>query len=368
MDEMELNRMLDEDPSDLADIDAASMEKAIRRNIKNQIYKRALTSILTFVLTVGALALAVSTAMSVIFYNPTRENGLLMKSEYQTDDFSILFTSFVNTLFPGRYVELNYAKKHPSKGFGVYEYREKVGDNTGHIAIDGSTNVTLSIHRSELTIDADEGAGLYLQTEQFRPGSVDQEEREDLLQNIEELPESSVLTVAVSFTRSLTADEAVAFMQEHTINDYLWAMVNTGTDFPLMGSYCGINLRNVCNPDLSEEAQTLYPNLFQEGDFYTGAYSPDGSVYTGEDLTTAFLSNLKLQLDHPEFTKVMYQTYFGNVSNDWMSAAYEKVSTKGLKIGGFLMNVQKDDLLEMMQEDVVGNITVSDVKLSILSK
>ena len=89
------------------------------------------------------------------------------------------------------------------------------------------------------------------------------------LQDIKELPQSSVLTVSINFDKYMNMEDLIKYMKKYPNTNFLWAcQKNLQEDYEENGSVeashpLGINLKSYIFPDLTRKVLNKYPYLIE---------------------------------------------------------------------------------------------------------
>ncbi|MDO5155579.1 MAG: anti sigma factor C-terminal domain-containing protein [Eubacteriales bacterium] len=374
--------------NDIENVDQKELTKSVKKRMSKHIYLRAFITVIVVVGIGIGLYFGSSKVVSLVCYDPTKEKELLEDYEndgsaYQ-DDFNALYTKYTGLIFPGKYV-LPYSDNGEdtvrfSRGFGKYVYKYKISDCIEGIVLDGTYNsqhVITRNHKSKeesygpqavelntfynANLKDDPDWDLY-----YRGGSFSEiAEDNDLIQEIEQLPDSVILLVNASYKTVKTADEAVAFMGKHPEAEVTWVAVDDPYFFTHQAT-TGITLQSAVGYFYNKETLEKYPNIDDSRWNYDGTEGFE--QHGGKELEQLYLSTLKVLIDHEKFVdamcygnKGMYADYYG-VEN--MKKQYENVSQNGIDVIGMQMMIQKQDLLNLIEEDEFQYLDVRRIRLS----
>lgn len=342
---------------DETDIDR-EIQKKIRKGIRKQIYSRVIILFVIAALVITGGAFGLSALFNLSCYNPKKVTPAIQE-DGQYYDFHVLMETFLGLYYP----DLTYVpviEKCTSKGFGSYEVAASIQSGFEPLEIDGYSNVTFHIDRSKFDIEAAGSHAFTILANEFY--DVDESMPDDyffdrasvtpgLIAQIEELPDSSILNVSLSFGEDRSLEDTLAFMEKYENSSFHWIALHMNGSTP-----DGISLGNVCGYSLTEETQENYPDLFPENDL------------TAEKLKQCYLSRLKLLLDHKDFLGLLYSEYGSSMTFYHIQERYEDARTNGISAIGVRAYVKKQDLLEMIAQDEIPYVIVNDVRLSFWEK
>ncbi len=354
MNEKDLERLLQ--PNDENIESDRKIQEKIKKGIRKQIYTR-----IVIVLAVAALlftggAFGLSALLNVSCYNPKKTSPAIQEDgEYY--DFHILMETFLG-LYYSDIIYVPVMEKCTANGFGSYDVGVKIQSFFEPLTVDGYNNVTFHIDRSSLNIESTENHVLTIWANEF----FDEDELNDgfghfdfemtsvsqeMINEIEELPDSCRLNVSISFGESLSLEDAIAFMDRYSGSVFHWLAINMNGSTP-----DGIALYNAAGYNLTEETKENYPNLFLGADF------------TADDLQQAYLSRLKLLLDHKDFMGLLTSCYNTTMTIPHLQDRYEDAEKNGITAIGVRASVKKQDLLDMIEQDEIPYVIINDVRLS----
>lgn len=329
-----------------------NVDQKIKKNLRRQIYLKIMIVIVALALIITLIYRGTDMILTSTNYNPIDEKNIVLNQDEH--GFHLLMNSMINLYFPGKlYSGVGYT----NLGFGCYEITAKIQDAFDPLYIDGQYNYTLQIQRSHLEVlnQSNETLSIMLneyydenQSESYKEYFLDQWQfnRED----IEELPDSAVLDVSLSFPYTYTLQEAIDFMNQYTSCQFVWLATNVEGQIAE-----GFSLYDGILYDLSDDIKLQYPNLYLEQDI------------TVEALENHYLSLLQLLLDHPDFISLL-STYYGqDVSLENMNHRYQKAK-QNIDAIGVRGYVSKTDFEKMLDQGDIYYSYIHDVKLSKLQK
>lgn len=334
-----------------------TIQKKIKKGIRKQIYTQVTIMLVIAALIFAGGTLGISLLLNAGSYNPRKSSPALTEDgEYY--DFHLLMSTFLGLY----YSDISYVpvlENSKAKGFGSYDVTVKIQSSFDPLYIDGYSNTTFHVNRSTLSADTSESRILSIQANEFyNTADTDNSYFSDLasvtpelIKEIEELPDSTILNVSLSFGENRSLEDAIAFMEKYDSADFVWLAVN------MNGSVAdGIDLGYTIGYTLTEDTQNEYPNLLLNDEL------------SEESLTQSYLSRLKLLMDHTDFLSLLYKLYGTHMTLPHIRDQYEKVTENGLNAIGLRAYVKKQDLLTMIEEDEISYIIVNDIKLSSLQR
>lgn len=354
MNEKDLEHLLQPEEEN-TEIDKKIREK-IKKGIRKQIYTRIVIVLAAAALILTGGAFGLSALLNASCYNPRKVTPAIQEDGGYYD-FHILMETFLGLYYPD-IIYVPVTEQCTANGFGSYDVGVKIQSFFDPLAIDGYNNVTFHIDRSNLNIESTEKyvltiwANEFLDKERLSQGwgyydfemaSVSQE----LISEIEELPDSCTLKVSISFGDPLSLEDAIAFMDRYDHSAFHWLAINMNGSTP-----DGIALYNAAGYNLTEETKENYPNLYLDNDF------------TADDLRQAYLSRLKLLLDHKDFMGLLTSCYNTTMTIPHIQDQYEEVEKNEITAIGVRASVKKQDLLDMIEQDEIPYVIIHDVKLS----
>lgn len=329
--------------------------KKINKQMGKQIYKRIIIVIVLLALILTGGYYGSSFILDQFNYNPIQENNFVVISkdmEDPYDGFNVLMGTFVNMYFPGKLYLGNNCKKI---GFGQYDVKAKIQEIFQPLYIDGVSNVTFHIQRSRLKIDSEEN-GIFSRTidEYYNENLSNEYENQwqDIKQDIEDLPDSAILDVSLSFSQTYTLEKIIQFIKQYPNSQFIWIATQMNGQIAE-----GMSLYDANLYELNDEAKIKYPSF----------YLMDTNDYTANILKENYLSKLKLLIDHEDFIDLL-QSYDFDISIDQLKKRYEDIKKNGVQAIGIRGYVKKKDLLDMYEKNELCYEMIHDIKLSIYQK
>lgn len=391
----ELDDLLDIE-NDTEKVNQKEIAKKIKKHIGTRIYARVVITIIALIVLGTGGYFGSSKLISLLYYNPTSERELLVQyhngSSYYQDDFSALLENYAGLLNPGKEFMPYWEKEKNahSKGFGTYVYRFNIREHFDNISDVYTYNSQFTIKRNKRDSLESYCSTVIPQELFYNPvckvnnafieddspkvmyRNVSQDM--DYIKEIEELPDSTVFLADVSFDKAKTADETVNFMKKYPEGWFSWVAVNDPSFLAEEHVSTGISLNT--SYGYNEKTLEKYPNLDEDMYNYNGE---DGyEQHGGTELQQAYLSRLKLLMDHEAFVEsVMADGIFlggeGGIrgfcySTMLMQEQYEYVSKNGIEVIGLKMEIGKQDLMKMIENNEIQYLYVEDVRLTNLVK
>ncbi len=356
MNDEEFNELFEHE--DLDDNEFKEIEKKINRRINRRIYIRVIAVMLIISIILSAGFFGTSYGLNLVNYNPEDETGLVIPDE-GINGFNMLTGIFLSMYFPGVFYD---GIDYNNLGFGNYTINAKMQPSFSFLTVDGIPNTTLTINRSSLEIDSSYDHIFSRVYGEYYDDSIEnfvQWQTAYNLADIEELPESAILDVSLSFANTISVEEVIDFVNNYNGSRFVWLAtgVDQGTDIAT-----GISLSDTIRYDLNEEFSNKYPGLYF-------------NEYKASDIVQSYLSRMKLLLDHKDFLYLMYSyfsyDYSGNSAAKMyedLSARYEDAMENGVSGIGVRVYVKKQDLLTMIDSNELYGMYINDVKFSRLQR
>lgn len=356
------------DPDHDMEIDMAA-EKTLHKKINRQINRRIFKGVLITLAAIALAVVSVSKFLDLIFYDPFTPSPENQQVEgFPVTDFNFLMDIYTGLSFPGTFY-LPCQESATSQGFGSYTIPAGIRDQFYPLSIDGRSNLTFTIKKGKLSIDAASSPRLLTKTvNQFYHPSASGKENpapvdpvlkitEEKKEEIRQLPDSAILKTALSFPESRSMEDTLEFINHYPDSTFSWIPVDSQKMF-IGNTYDGIRLHTPLGYELTEETKEIYPSLL-----------PDPGKLTPEILEECYLSRTKLLEDNPDFLKLL-STFFG----PYPGPAYlenpdnQIKKPEDVKAIGVYGYVTKNDFLTMIESGEIPYAFIEDVKLSSFSK
>lgn len=349
------------------DLSLKEVNKKIKRQMHKQIYSRVILILLALFVGWQGIYHGTSFLCERFNYDPMNENSIVADpdSSVYPQGFHVLMGTFVNMYDPGKqYVGSYYTKL----GFGRYEVTAKLYNLFEPLSIDGADNMEINIHRSSLSgMNTDYTINLY----KYYDENADEtylknlEEKYDFsIEDIQELPNSAIIDVSLSFQKTYTLDETLLFINQYQDSDFIWLANHIKGEIAE-----GIALYDIYYNELANKED--YPNFYLEKEPLMNDISK--KKYASQSLTSdiiqqRYLSQLKLLLDHEDFVQLLTTYYGGMITYESLQERYEEALNHEIPVIGVRGYVKKQDLLDMFENNELKYVYVHDVKLSSLQK
>lgn len=335
-------------------------DKKIKRNINKKVYLRIAISLLIVCLMIVGFYKGVNLVIDSNHYDPFQEERFL-KNDKKGYEFQTLMTNYYQMLHPGSYYIYAYNEDGPSiesQGFGQYTFKARIQSTLEPVCMGPEENATFKIEKSTLAVESlDKDIYSSRVVDEFiNPGNKKSRQLydlKDIKKELESLPDSSYIQASVSFEHYKTMKEIVELSKndKYSIN---WIALKDQELFRVDGIAGGMSLLDTYHPDFTDEFNEKYPNYILE------SYD----TLTAQELKQNYLSKLKLLIDHPEFIKIFNNNIsVGTVSVQQLQENYEKAQKEMLAYGVH-MNIHKNELLDMVENDDVSQVYIHDIKLS----
>lgn len=349
-------------------------DKSMFKNMKKKLYKKILIRIILIVCVVSVvIGIGRFTISKIVDMNHLTPDGLsfvVEKDEYAREDdytqssMELFLRCYYKMMVPGVdiYFQQEYGETFKSEGFATYSakayvrregYGNEFGNADGILSIDHSylkpddkLNSVLSyVIGGEFTNESSEQEKDEIQKE------YEQEQKEILKRNIEELPQSAVLDVGIT----LNEKKPLAIIDElrgnYPNSIFRWAAVGWIIDSDENFSTCyGIPL------------QAQYFRYGKDMEQYPNIYLLQ---VDSKNLEIYYHSVLQMMKDNKEYYEMALSSH-PYYSIDLLERQI-KEAEDGVEIIGVNATIKKDDLLDMINRDLTTKISVHDVRLSILS-
>lgn len=295
------------------------IEQYINKKIRRIIVKTGLVVFLVLII----LFFVISPAMDALYLNPYK----LQKDQI----FFSVMRDYYDVTRP--YIEINNIQAE-KKGFGRYELGISATDNAKKREI-GIENVWVDLERGKYKNWEDPERLLIAKLGEFENPKT-KEEIEELIMDMEKLPESAEISLAISENVERDVEE---LRKEKVQLD--WIEVYHPNSKSFQG---GLNLWRIA--------------LFKPSD--------DRDEMTEEELLKVYVENLKNLVDHQEVWCPLELSYRSTVWPDGreeMKACYENAKMlKKLQTKAYYISGKRDDILEFVKKTDMKTVNVYQVK------
>lgn len=355
----ELDELLQEEDVSL------HIDKMINKKMNKVLSSKVIKILLCIILVIAAITSGILFIYDMSCYNPYNEEEFLPENNSNDySEFNALLTTYIQMHYPGQICHpIELYEGEEKTGIGKYSIHTKIQDASKYLVLSGNYNVVFEISNSKLTVNdyGLEHPGLARIVYEFK--NTNEKEAESqysdnvnyIYDEVKELPDSAMINTSISFKEDLSLKQIIELMNEYDNVGFYWLALQGMNDYNTVGVAGGMSLLDSSNYGFNEESEKRYP------DFYVSK-----SKYTEETLKQKYLSKLQLLIDHPEFIKVM-STYFHDITLDDLKNRKE-IAEEQMNVYGVKVNIQKKDLLKMIEEKDISYIYIHDIKLSRYSK
>lgn len=350
-------------------------DKTMFKRMKNKLYKKIFIRIIMIVcvvsLVIGIGRFTISKLDDMSHLTPDGLSFVVEKEEYASEDdytytqssMELFLRCYYKMMVPGVniYFQQEYGETFKSEGFATYSAKAYVR-REGYGNEFGNADGILSIDHSYLKLDDSLNSVLsYVIGGEFNNISeqekdedqkvYEQEQKEMLKRDIEELPQSAVLDVGITFNEKKPLAIIDELRNNYPNSIFHWAAVGWIIDSDEFLSSCyGIPLQAQYfryGKDIEE-----YPNIYL-------------SQVDSKNLEIYYRSVLQMMKDNKEYYEMALSSH-PDYAIDLLERQIKEVEN-GVEIIGVNATMKKDDLLDMVNRDLTTNISVHDLRLSILS-
>ena len=315
--------------------------KKIKRKMNIYLYKR---------MSLFFIIIALILSATFVLTKPIEEeksyyiNPLEFKIEDLDNQTSlqVLLSSFYHTQYSGVELMFNEVKQVEDDH---YEFDIQEISHFFHVNIGNNQEKT--------TIDLNKDVGTFnhmfsIQGYEYR-NVVNKEydidyDLSDEIKDLEDLPDSSILEVAVSFNKQMSSKELTAFMKKYPDVHFVWAC--TGID-NWQGAY-GINLQKMIIPDTTNQLIDKYP------------YLVEFDQYDSSQLEQHYLSSLQVLIDYPELSDLLMN---GKNLSITLKEQYDNVKDN-MSFIGVKCYIKKDDLIKGIKNGDFQLGMIEDIRYS----
>lgn len=300
--------------------------KDIQKRMNLYFYKRITIFAVIFTLVLGCLYIVNPFKENNSYYDPTT---LTIEGLDNQTSLGLVLSSFYRTQYSGVEIGIHDIKKESHKSIlDVQEisdlYSISYGDEdelTDIIFDKGKANFK---HRFSIWLD-----------EYGKKDELYNLNKE--LSDLNDLPDSSILEVAVTFEKAISSYQLIELMKEYSDVHFVWGCVGKKGQM----SY-GINLDNKLMYDVNDQFETKYP------------YLNDFNKYDAKQLQQHYLSSLKILMDYPDLLECIEENYKSfeeryNESKDELSFIGVKCY---IKKNDFMKAIQSGDFKYGFIEDI----------------
>lgn len=335
-----------------------TINKKVNKGINLKIIKIVVICLLIIgIIYIGQKGIGYIVDYGQTYYNPRQEN----KNLGYNDDAYLGFDVLFKTALEMKYSDISLYGGHIlENGHGKYiieSHLVKTEKYFKTFPIDNNLKVYLEKSRIQ-DIEVIGEDILVVKQEQFVNEDMQKNSQYDYrkisqeeIKDIEELPDSSVLEVDISFNKNYTTQEVIDFIKKYDHSLFTWLGID---DFNQSACY-GIQFYNMLQNDFNDTVKKKYPNLYI-----------DYEKINTKDFEQYYESQLKLLLDHKDFLNLAPDFLF--FSPKEIQSRLDYFYANKIQSIGVTAKVKKQDLLKMINDDKLLYIDINDVKLSPLQK
>lgn len=351
-------------------------DKTMFKRMKNKLYKKIFIRIIMIVcvvsLVIGIGRFTISKLDDMSHLTPDGLSFVVEKEEYASEDdytytqssMELFLRCYYKMMVPGVniYFQQEYGETFKSEGFATYSAKAYV-EREGYGNEFGNAQGILSIDHSYLKLDDSLNSVLsYVIGGEFKNNISEQEKDEDqkvyeqeqkemIKRDIEELPQSAVLDVGITFNEKKPLAIIDELRNNYPNSIFRWAAVGWIIDSDEFLSSCyGIPLQAQYfryGKDIEE-----YPNIYL-------------SQVDSKNLEIYYRSVLQMMKDNKDYYEMALSSH-PDYAIDLLERQIKEMEN-GVEIIGVNATMKKDDLLGMVNRGLTTYISVHDVRLSILS-
>ncbi|MBE6114918.1 MAG: hypothetical protein E7191_07565 [Erysipelotrichaceae bacterium] len=189
---------------------------------------------------------------------------------------------------------------------------------------------------------------------------ISEEQRNDMLHEIQQLPDTAIVSLDVMLSESVTLDEVLEYQRSHTDSRVVYVVTYYDEDWDeeLLNYPYGFSLvQGMAWAKLSYEVAEKYPNLILSDRYHNtdvNDFWSDLPEYTSEELVEHYLSCMKLLVNNEA----------GLYYDEELSLIIDDVEENGVEVHGYRIFASKEDALALYEDENVNTIVIKDVKYS----
>lgn len=329
--------------------------KKIERGISAKIYRKTAVVIVLGAVTVLLLTFLTSQLAYLTHFNPkTSATFTLDNDNDDIHEFGLLMQTFVGMFMPDTYINVHdFGDCVKKTGFGNYEINAALGPK--EVGYKGYTNGKVVIKWEKMYLES--ASDIPVPYFSFPAPFTWGEEPMDLLERVEELPDSSYLTVSLMFEEEKSISQMYDFMKSCEPSSrfmYLTAYAKEGA-IPI-----GLDMEPVSRYGITGELAERYPDFYNE-------FTADKPL-DQEAVANCYHSRIQLLIDNPEFFQLAMTKFAPTTSqeeklNTHLQQELEKTADEITFIAcrGY---IKKADMLRMIESGELSLIDVHNVSLS----
>ncbi len=318
----------------------------ITKKINQKIYKKTMSIVLVIILLILGGIYAIHAGIQYVQYNPYREDISIFNDEYQ-NNYAIMQHFLMNT-----YISMNYPNMFvdgfwdiESKGFGCYETEGAIKSTFSERSFGDNLN-TITLKKSKYSISPIRYGSQYVneQIDDYMVSHYQNEAKNDYLEELVLMPDSSIFEVYVTYRNPIKLDE---WNEDNLIKyEYTFALIDLDHN-----KYFGIPLKTMFHYD-NERLNEKYPEY-------------ELTSMSSDKIYTHYMSYLHVMLDHSEFLKIMS---FDNLTEhgryEYYSEKLKEAENHEVEIKGYSAFVKKNQLIEIINDNNSNYVYIQDVLYS----
>ena len=352
MNEQDLNRLLDGSPEIQAD---RAFQEKVKKEMRRTLIRRTVITLLIILLAGTILFFSTSALLNCICYDPADENGtfLLSCTGGVQHEFHVLLEDAVAILCPG--TRLQVLDRPEATGFGHYELAVQTENAFLHTMQGALARYTFRL--SPAGLDTDHAPLVCIANCFANPTAPDRVPAgigtEALMPELQKLPQSARLDIALSLESALTAQQTADLMRAYPDITFHFLALNGQEAAFYPGVSGGLPLDSFRSEVFTQEAAKKYPNYVL----------PEREALTGEVLQQSLCSRLQLLLDHPDFLRLLEPVFPEIATQKNLTGRLEQAKTE-FTCYGLWITAGTQDLQKLLQDYPCTQILVNDVKVS----
>ncbi len=327
--------------------------KKIERGISKRIYRKTGGFVLVIAALLVLLVFLVSQLTYLSQFNPkTSVNFTLDNRKNDMDEFGLLMQTFVGMFMPDNYMYVDGGVK--KTGFGNYEISAAFGSREDGYRGKNNGNIVIKWEKMYMESAGESPFMIFSYPAPFTSG----EKPGELLAEVEELPDSSYLTVSLMFKEEKNIEQMYDFMKNYG-GSYRYTYLTT---YSAEGAIpIGLDMERVSGYDVDGEFSEKYPDFYSE--------PRTDQPLDKEAVANCYHSRIRLLMDNPEFFRLACTVYedLGTWMKETLDRCMQQELAKGTDEITFIAcrgRIKKKDLLRLIESDEVSLIKVHKVSLS----
>lgn len=294
-------------------------------------------------------------------------------SELEVMNAFVYTNAYLSLFYPGIIAnkgEVLYDEPYQI-GYGTYEIMADIYDlfevsaAGSDVELRNSANNRVMISHNNVWLDDWNGKELSLQSYKQQGKSlgkvwISDEQRADMLSEIEQLPNTAIVSLDVMLHEGITLDEVLEYQREHIDSRVVYVVTHYEEDWDeeLLNYPYGFSLvEGMAWAKLNYEVTEKYPNLLLSDTWNhtdVNTFWSELPEYTSEQLIEHYLSCMKLLVNNEA----------GKYYEKELSLIIDDVEDNGVEVLGYRIFASKADALSLYEDPNVNTIVIKDVKYS----